>query len=76
MTKRISAALELRGKQVHCGKCGHDLGPAERAWKAGALVREQPRIFAASETLTVARSVVTILTPLSQLHSISTGITM
>ena len=42
MTKRISGALELRGKNAHCSKCGHDLGPAERGWKAGALVRERP----------------------------------
>ena len=42
MTKRISAALELRGKHVHCRKCEHDLGAANSGWKSGALVRERP----------------------------------
>ncbi len=42
MTERISAALELRGKHVHCVRCGQNLGPAERGWKAGSLLREQP----------------------------------
>ena len=42
MTKKASGSLELRGASVHCGRCGQDLGPAERGWKRGALVRERP----------------------------------
>lgn len=42
MTERISSALESVGARIHCGKCGHDLGPLGGSWKTGALVRERP----------------------------------
>ncbi|MDE0705094.1 MAG: hypothetical protein F4204_08760 [Rhodospirillaceae bacterium] len=34
--------LELRGANLHCGRCGHDLGPAASGWKKRALMRERP----------------------------------
>ncbi len=42
MTARVSSALEVRDANVHCSRCDHDLGAAERGWKKGALVRERP----------------------------------
>lgn len=42
MTTRLSGALTIEGANVHCGRCGHDLGPVTGGWKAGALVTERP----------------------------------
>ena len=37
-----NGVLELRGANQHCGRCGHDLGPAAAGWKQRTLVRERP----------------------------------
>lgn len=37
-----AGVLDLRGANLHCGRCGHDLGPAAAGWKKRALVRERP----------------------------------
>ena len=34
--------LELRGANLHCGRCGYDFGPAAAGWKKRTLVRERP----------------------------------
>lgn len=42
MTSRVSGSLEVRNGRIHCGKCDHDLAPADGSWKNGALVRHRP----------------------------------
>ena len=42
MSGRPAGALELRGANLHCGRCGYDLGPAAGGWKTRALLRERP----------------------------------
>ena len=39
---RAAGTLELRGTDLHCGRCSHDLGPAAAGWKKRALMRERP----------------------------------
>ena len=39
---RTAGTLELRGADLHCGRCSHDLGPAAAGWKKRALMRERP----------------------------------
>ena len=42
ISDRAAATLELRGADLHCGRCSHDLGPAAAGWKKRALMRERP----------------------------------
>lgn len=42
MTQRVSGSLEIRDGETCCTACGTALGPADRNWKHGAAVREQP----------------------------------
>ena len=42
ISDRTAGTLELRGADLHCGRCSHDLGPAAAGWKKRALMRERP----------------------------------
>ncbi len=42
MSESAAGTLDLRGANLHCGRCGYDLGPAAAGWKKRALVRERP----------------------------------
>ena len=40
--RRLAESLVVAGDEIRCRACGHALGPAERNFKLGALVRDLP----------------------------------
>ena len=39
---RLSEALVSSDDRIHCGACGHEMGPAGKPWKAAARLDERP----------------------------------
>jgi acetone carboxylase gamma subunit len=48
--QRLTEYLVATGGEIRCRGCGHVLGPADRNFKLGALVRERPLAEASPET--------------------------
>jgi acetone carboxylase gamma subunit len=40
--QRLTEYLDRVGREIRCRRCLHVLGPADRSFKLGALVRELP----------------------------------